>query len=75
MIIGDCPYPDCDEYMHNPIADGELPQFQKLLCGKCNRTIWLYHSRFGPMAYTEEDFNKEFEVDEVAKSINRRDNI
>ena len=71
MIIGECPYDDCNGSMFNPIAE-IVPSFQKLECKRCNRAVWLFHSRIMPVAYTEAEFHEEFEVDEENYSIKRR---
>ncbi len=67
MIIGECPY--CDAIMMNSIGALPLPRFQKLTTECCQGTIWLRHSRIDPVAYTEDAFLQEYEVDEDAKTI------
>jgi antitoxin component HigA of HigAB toxin-antitoxin module len=70
MIIGDCPY--CNASMSNPVADLPLPRWEKLTAECCRKTVWLFHSRVNPKAYTEEGFAKDFDIDEATKSIKRR---
>lgn len=71
MIFGECPYTDCDEQFTMAVPD-TTPAFEHRTCEKCKRTFWEYHSRIEPRAYTEEDFAKEFEVNEENKSITQR---
>lgn len=68
MIFGECPYNDCNQQMMNSICDTP-PMFQKLVCEKCGRVIWLYHSHIEPVAYTEESFAEKYDLDEETKSI------
>ena len=67
MIFGNCPY--CDEPMSNELADGELPQFERLISDCCNNPVWLKHSRFEPVAYTEDQFFIEFKIDDFTNNI------
>jgi hypothetical protein len=71
MIIGACPYPDCDEPFMLPIASGA--RFEKWNCEKCGRVIWTCHSRFDPWSMTEADFHAHYEVNEPMKCITKRD--
>lgn len=71
MIFGDCPYEDCDS-THALGSPDHTPAFGKETCETCKREFWLYYSRFEPQAYTLEEFNKKFEVDEETKSIKER---
>lgn len=68
MIIGECPYDDCDGPLFIPIAD-ECPSFEKHDCETCKRIIWTYHSHWDPHSYTEEGFYKVYKVNEEAKTI------
>ena len=61
MIIGECPY--CGHHMWNRCAD-QTPVFEKINCEECGDIVWLLHSRIFPEAYTDEDFNNEYDVDE-----------
>jgi len=69
MIIGECPY--CDAVMWNQCAD-VTPAFEKVVCSECRETVWLYHSKLDPIAYTEEDFFDKFLVDEDTKIIKEK---
>jgi hypothetical protein len=71
MIFGECPYDDCNEPIVNPICD-DAPKFQRLVCEKCGRVIWLYHSRLDPVAYTEKAFAEKYDLDEATKSIKEK---
>jgi len=71
VIIGKCPYDDCDEQMWNCICD-DPPKFQRLVCEKCGRVIWLYHSRIDPVAYTEKGFFEKYDLNEATKSIKEK---
>jgi len=71
MIIGECPYEDCNGSLWIPIAE-KCPAFQKHECEDCHRTIWTYHSRLDPKSYTEDGFKEEWIVDEENKSVEKR---
>ena len=62
MIIGECPYEDCEGVSHIPCAE-RCPVFSREACESCGRTFWLLHSRVDPKAYTEQGFHEEYEVD------------
>ena len=68
--MGGCPY--CDKPMFNPIAGLPLPKFQKITTECCSKTVWLYHSRIDPKAYTDEDFKKEYTIDEKTKEVTKK---
>ena len=68
MIFGECPYDDCNNTHSYPLAD-ECPVFQRLVCENCGRPMWMYHSRLDPIAYTDEGFFDEYDVDEETKVI------
>ena len=68
MIIGGCPYSDCDE-LHLEGYEGPTPRFQHATCHGCHRTYWLLHSRIDPQAYTEADFAEQYVLDEATKQI------
>ena len=71
MIIGECPYEGCDGFHMIPIAD-KTPAFSKEKCETCGREYWLMHSRINPKAFTVEEFEKEYIVDDKTKTIERR---
>ncbi len=68
MIIGSCPYPDCNAPLFLPIA-GNCPQWEKHKCETCKRVIWTYHSRIDPVSYAEDDFLEKYDVNETIKQI------
>lgn len=68
MLFGNCPYDDCDEPMYNPSPEN-MPAFEKTTCKACGRTIWLYHSRIDPKAYTETGFLESYDLDEENRSV------
>lgn len=71
MIIGECPYDGCSGFHMVPIAPNP-PQFSKETCEECHREYWLRHSRIDPAAYTLEQFEAEFFIDEEKKVIRSR---
>ena len=70
MIIGDCPYEGCDDT--HWIAMGDMCGFSKQTCDACGKDYWLKHSRVLPEAFTLEEFNEKYVVDEENKSIELR---
>ena len=58
MIIGSCPY--CDETIICNCED--IPGFCNGKCEKCGKLSWLKRSRFEPIRYTNEEFNRLFEI-------------
>lgn len=68
MIIGPCPYSDCDELHMVPIGP-RPPMMSRERCEGCGRTYWLRHSRIEPDALTEEEFATGFDVDHATKMI------
>lgn len=71
MIIGNCPYKDCDEPHMIPCAD-VCPAFSKETCLKCGNTYWILHSRMTPQAFTADEFEQRYEVDHATKKITDR---
>lgn len=61
MIIGSCPYRDC-EFIHLIPFSGP-DRFTQEECEECGRPFWLRHSRLDPQAYTPEEFEAEFKID------------
>lgn len=55
------------------MANIQLPLFQKIKTECCGKTIWLKHSRVDPTAWTDEDFRKEYDVDDEMKKITIKD--
>ena len=72
MQDGECPYADCDDYQLRLLPDVALPKFSKEKCPGCNRMIWLFYSRVEPQAFTPEEFEREYILDEDTKSVKRR---
>lgn len=68
MIFGHCPY--CGSLVSTACAP-KTPAFSKEKCGECHKKYWLKHSRIDPEAMTQEQFNKEYSVDETTKVIKR----
>jgi hypothetical protein len=54
-----------------PLADGQLPVFQKFICEECDTTQWIKHSRLDPTTYSEDMV----EVDEENHSIKLKDSV
>jgi hypothetical protein len=42
------------------------------MCEDCGKEYWEYYSRMDPRAYTTEEFEREFVVNETNKTITRR---
>lgn len=72
MILGSCPYDDCDGHLMIPIADGPLPRFERHDCEHCKRHIWTRHSRWDPWSQTETEFLIEWTVDPATKVVTRK---
>jgi len=70
MQIGECPY--CDYLDMWPMPQN-TPCAGKYICEGCKKEIWLWHSRINPMAYTKEDFEREFIIDEASKTVKKRE--
>ena len=70
MMIGE--YPCCDGPLMIALPDGELPKVAHDICEHCGAKVWHHFSRVDPKSWTDEDFLKEFEVDEEARSIKKR---
>lgn len=71
MIIGDCPYEDCDDNHWIPCAE-KTPCFGKEVCETCGREYWMLHSRILPKAFTLEQFTEKYDVDETTKRITNK---
>ena len=68
MIIGSCPYADCDVAFMIPIASG----YERWTCETCKRVIWTRHSRLDPWSMTEAEFLAAYNVDQATKQITKR---
>ncbi len=66
MITGECPY--CDRVITNAMPD-KSPAFLKGVCPNCKKDYWLKASRIQSTAYTEEEFFRNYEIDEKTRSI------
>jgi hypothetical protein len=71
MNFGDCPYDECSGTFFEPVPE-KTPVWAKLACETCSRPVWYKFSRFDPEAWTVEDFDANFIVDEQTKSIRER---
>jgi hypothetical protein len=72
-IMGKCGYDDCTHFAIRAIPEGHrLPLWSKEICDGCKRVVWVKYSRVDPIVYSEDDFNKEFEIDEATKQIKPR---
>lgn len=71
MQIGECPYDDC-EHVQWRVYEGDTPRVAKDSCESCGRIVWIWFSRIDPDAYTDEEFNERFEIDEEARHIKPR---
>lgn len=69
MIFGGCPY--CDRAVVNYMPE-ESPRFAKHTCEHCGKEYWLLCSRVSSEAFTIEDFNKKYTVNEESKEVQRR---
>ena len=71
MIMGDCPYADCDG-VHMISCAEKCPAFSHETCDDCGRTYWILHSRLLPEAFTEEEFAERYQLDEATRQITVR---
>jgi hypothetical protein len=74
MNYGGCPYDDCNHLLMFELPDKPLPVVMPLTCDGCGRRIWYKFSRVDPMAWTDEGFREEWEIDEETKSIKKKEN-
>jgi hypothetical protein len=70
MIFGKCP--NCDAHAAHKMPR-EASVFSKTECTFCKKPYWMYYDRQYSRAYTEEDFNKIYVINEETKNITRRD--
>jgi hypothetical protein len=71
MIIGECPYDDCDGSHMIAIAP-QCPALSKHECETCGKEFWMYHSRIDPAAYTLKGFEETFWINEETKEFGKR---
>jgi hypothetical protein len=69
MIIGE--YPFCGELLFTALPDRPLPCFGNNNCPKCGTLVWHKFSRGDPQSWTDEEFSKEFDIDEESKQITK----
>lgn len=73
MIFGDCPY--CDKDHGGCGMPDVTPSFVPFNCESCGKKIWMLCSRVSSEAYTAEDFEKEYIVDEEKRTITKREDV
>lgn len=73
MIIGSCPYNDCKGEVFLGCDDWKMPSLYKHFCEDCKRAIWTKITRVDPQSWTEEEFLRNFVIDEENKSIKERE--
>jgi len=66
MIFGS--YPCCDADLAIPVPE-KTPAYFRELCPSCGVAVWHRLSRFDPESWTEEDFLKEYRIDEETKNV------
>jgi hypothetical protein len=71
MIMGVCPYEDCDGPLWIPMA-AKTPAFQRHECETCKQVIWTRHSRLDPWSMTEMDFLDRYEVNEETMELTEK---
>ena len=67
MIFVNCNH--CDELY---TTNYEMGKVEKHKCEKCGKTIWIVHSNIDPVSYTDEDFKKEYSIDEKTKVLTKK---
>jgi len=73
MNIGGCPYDGCSGIFTIAVPD-LTPCYIEIDCETCKRPVWYRLSRVDPMAWTKDDFEKEFIVDWEAHRVAERAN-
>jgi len=68
MNFGERPYDDCDAFISVGVPD-KTPAFTRFVCNECDRVVWYKLSRIDPVAYTESQFLRDFDVDEETMKI------
>lgn len=69
MIIGQCPYSDCDGSIWLGCDDWPMPSVYKHKCKVCDKVIWTNISRIDPKSWTEKDFIETHKIDEETKKV------
>jgi hypothetical protein len=73
MIHGNCPYKDCEEDFLVDIEGVEnLPRYWRHKCEACDQTIYTKLSRIDPESWTEEEFNRLYEINWETKVIKEK---
>ena len=70
MVIGECP--NCGEVVINGMPE-RSPAFDHTECDKCGKSYWIKLSRTESEAYTEEEFDRLYEVDEQTRIVKDRE--
>ncbi len=69
MIFGS--YPCCDSFLSLSMP-AKTPVYLPERCPHCGEAVWHRLSRVEPMSWTEEDFEKEYDIDAEAKMVKAR---
>ena len=67
MNCGDCPY--CDGFTGFIEVPDKTPCYAIVECESCGKKIWYRLSKINPKSWTIEDFEKEFDIDEINRKI------
>jgi len=70
MIFRECP--NCNELIINHMPE-RTPAFTENTCEHCKKPYWMKYSRLDPVAYTVDNFLKEFDVNAESKTIKLRE--
>lgn len=71
MIVGE--YPCCGGTLALAMPDGP-GGYAPRTCEHCGATCWTRFSRLDPETWTDADFRREFDVDDLAKRVTPRAN-
>lgn len=71
MNFGDCPYDNCDGLLTVAVPE-KTPAYVQIECPTCKRPVWYRISRFDPMAWTKEEFEREHVIDYDTNTIESR---
>ena len=69
MQIGNCPYCGHGDCWGTP---KQTPAWRKVTCEECDKEFWLELSRVDPKAWTVEDFEAQYDIDPVTKTLKRK---
>jgi hypothetical protein len=73
MILGE--YPCCDGPLCIVLPDADLPVYSPEICPYCGVKVWHKFSRVDPESWTDDDFRKEFDVDEEKRHVLPREGV